>query len=555
MMMAFLFAAMFAASTAEFATPQPPTGGNDLTVQIVPGWAERTAREEMLRGNVTPMAGNAPARWRCAGAVELPVGFADNPIARASWDINCTVDLSNHAGIEFDFWCGDISQFSQLRFYLRSGDGWYATWPFAPEKEREWCRIRIAKDDFNREGKCLGFDRIDGLRISGWRNGGKDTVIGFANLSYTDAVIKKLTRSEIAERDRRTLEWVRTLPSKPGEYRAFWCHSPFGPGGARNMAWDEAIRRLKDCGFNAIYVNLAWAGCAYYKSAVLPPSPQLTDKGDQLEECLAACRRHGVEMHAWKMCWVTGGTNRTDGAVAADAKRRGLLQMNDRGDELPHALCPSDPEVRRREAEAFVELAKKGVDGIHFDRVRHNATSTCFCRGCRKRFESKIGHKVDSWPVDVLPGGSFAKEWTDFRADSVTALVREVAERVRREAPGVKISAAVFNSPYTDREGMGQDWPLWCREGWLDIVCPMDYTVSPLLLKSMVDAQKAAGGKARVIPGLGLSLWPKGTDRVRNAAEQIEVVREAGLDGFIFFNYAVWHFPQLEALRQGPLKD
>ena len=89
----------------------------------------------------------------------------------------------------------------------------------------------------------------------------------------------------------------------------------------------------------------------------------------------------------------------------------------------------------------------------------------------------------------------------------------------------------------------------------LDIVCPMDYTVSPLLLKSMVEAQKAAGGKAKVIPGLGLSLWPKGVDKVRNAAEQIEVVRKAGLDGFIFFNYTVWNLNTIGALRQGVLGD
>ena len=312
---------------------------------------------------------------------------------------------------------------------------------------------------------------------------------------------------------------------------------------------------MKTNGFNAIYVNLAWAGCAYYKSEVLPPSPQMAGRGDQLEQCLAACRKHGVELHAWKMCWITGGTNRTDGTIAADAKTRGLLQVNDRGDELPNALCPTDPDVFHREVEAFVELAKKGVDGIHFDRVRYGGTSTCFCRGCRKRFEEKIGRKVSVWPGDVQQGGTLAREWTDFRADAVTALVREVARRVRQEAPGVKISAAVFNSPHTDREGVGQDWTLWCREGWLDIVCPMDYTVSPLLLKSMVVAQKAAGGKAKVIPGLGLSLWPKGVDKVRNAAEQIEVVRNAGVDGFIFFNYSIWHIPQLEALRQGPLRE
>ena len=114
----------------------------------------------------------------------------------------------------------------------------------------------------------------------------------------------------------------------------------------------------------------------------------------------------------------------------------------------------------------------------------------------------------------------------------------------------------MFNNPESDHLGLGQDWTRWCREGLLDRVCPMDYTASPLLLKSMVDAQKAAAGKrVEVIPGLGISLWPSGTDKVRIAAEQIAVVREAGFNGFIFFNYATWHLKQLEALREGPLKE
>lgn len=549
--MTFLPILLFASA---FIVPPPPTGADDLTVQVVPSWTKLTSSAQSMRGRTFPMAGNAQARWRCPGTMELPVKFADNPIVRASWDINCDIDISDRAGIEFDFWCGDISQFSQLRFYMRSGSGWYATWPFAPDKEREWCRVRIAKSELNKEGACLGFDKISAIRISGWRNGTKDTAIGLANLSYTDAVAKRLTKAELAERDRKTLEWVKTLPSASGEHRAFWCHSAFGLGGAQDKGWDVAIRSLKDNGFNAIYVNLAWSGCAYYKSDVLPPSPQMAGKGDQLEQCKAACRKYGVELHAWKMCWVTGGTNRSDGAVAAEAKRRGWLQMNDKGAELPHALCPSNPEVLDREIEAFVELAKKGVDGIHFDRVRHSGVSTCFCRGCRERFERKIGKTVASWPVDALPGGALAKEWADFRAESVTALVREVARRVRKEAPGVKISAAVFNSPCSDREGIGQDWTLWCRKGWLDRVCPMNYTASPLLLKSMVEAQKAAVGNVQLVPGLGISLWPRGVDRVRTAAEQIMVVRNAGLDGFIFFNHNVWNVRHLEALHQGPLK-
>lgn len=550
-----LTAAVYA--DAAFRTPAPPSGADDLTVQVVPAWAEMTANDDALRRAMFPAFGNPNPRWRCPGAVELPASFADMKVQTAVWDANCAIDLSGHEGLEFDFYCEDISQFSQIRFFLNmGGDSWYSVWPFAPEREGSWCRVRFAKKDFGEEGDGgkPGFDKIKGFRIAAWRNGEKNTVIGFANLSYTDAVMRDLTPEEIAARDEKSRAWVKTLAPKKNEWRAFWCHTPNGIGGEPTWGWDRSVKALKDCGFTAICPNLAYSGSAWYKSDVIAESPSVKAKGDQLEACLAACRKYGIELHVWKMCWLIGGKD-ADGTLAEEARKRGILQVTDAGKTLPDSLCPSDPEIRRKEIAAYVELAKKGVDGIHFDHIRLEC-DTCYCEGCRKRFERRVGRKIPDLVSAVRADKDLGARWSDFRADCVSELVRGVSEAVRKVSPRVKISAAVFCNPKSDRISLAQDWPLWCRKGWVDFVCPMDYTVSPLLLGSMVKAQKeAAGSRVKVYPGLGISLWPKGTDNIRVLGEQVEVLRKAGLDGFILFNYAVWHLKELEALRKGPFAD
>ena len=325
-------------------------------------------------------------------------------------------------------------------------------------------------------------------------------------------------------------------------------------GGDPNTDWDKSIKALKENGFTAIVPCMAWSSCANYKSEMLAPSPAFKERGDQLDACLAACRKYGIELHVWKMCWHLGG-KRADSEFAARMRKRGLMQVTSGGQVCADALCPSDPEVLKHEVVSFVEIAKKGVDGVHLDHIRTEST-TCFCEGCRNRFEKLIGRKFKKWPEDMQKDDAMMRRWYDFRAGCVSELVRQVSEAVRKAAPGVKISAAVFSNPASDKVSLGQDWPRWCRMGWVDMVCPMNYTVSPLLLKSMVEAQKAAAGdKVKVFPGLGISLWPKGTDTIRVAGEQIETIRNAGLEGMIFFNYAAWHLPQLEALRQGPFAE
>jgi len=133
-------------------------------------------------------------------------------------------------------------------------------------------------------------------------------------------------------------------------------------------------------------------------------------------------------------------------------------------------------------------------------------------------------------------GGPNELAWLDFRRENINDVVRAVAEQARKVRPGVEISAAVFRNWPVDRDGVGQDWKLWCDEGWLDFVCPMDYTESNATFRNQVRAQVSFAGKVPVYPGIGLSCWGDPQDIVK-LVEQIEITRKFNTGGFTIFNY------------------
>ncbi len=344
--------------------------------------------------------------------------------------------------------------------------------------------------------------------------------------------------------------WLMTRRSFEGEHRAFWCHSAFG---LRDKSWDASIRFLKENGFNAILPNMLWGGTAYYPSTTLPEYEGLAEKGDQVALCLAACKKYGVQCHVWKVNW--NMSSKAPKAFVAKMVAEGRVQKMLNGEFKEEWLCPSHPANQDQEVAAMVELVRNyDVDGVHFDYIRYPDSSSCFCDGCRARFEAKLGHAVVKWPEDTRKDQAVRTAWLDFRRSNIDAVVRRVSEEARKIRPGVQISAAVFRNWPIDRDGVGQDWKLWCEKGWLDFVCPMDYVDSNVSFRNIVTSQKQYVGKARLYPGIGLSCWKDPDDAVK-MAEQIDIVRELGVPGFTVFNYDSNAEAVLPYLRLGVTAD
>jgi len=330
-----------------------------------------------------------------------------------------------------------------------------------------------------------------------------------------------------------TEAWCRAQSAPTHEFRGFWCHNAFGVEG---MDWETAIGRLAENGFNAILPNLLWGGVAYYPSRVLPVSPEVSRRGDQVALCLAACRKRGVQIHVWKVNWNLGHAAARETLERLRGEHR--LQVSVDGREEPW-LCPSHPLNQKLEVESMVEVARLyDVDGLHFDYIRFPDADHCFCEGCRQRFEAVTKSPVASWPDDVRRNGPRRDAWLGWRRDLISDVVRAVSEGARRVRPRIKISAAVFPDWPRDRDTIGQDWKLWCERGWLDFVCPMDYTSSHRHFENRVVRQIEWAGPVPCYPGIGASASapPLG---VLGVIEQIRITRRHDRRGFVIFNYGV----------------
>ena len=338
----------------------------------------------------------------------------------------------------------------------------------------------------------------------------------------------------------------RQVKPVEGEQRGFWCHSAFGLPGNN---WDESIKFLADNGFNTILPNMLWGGMAYYKSDVLPTYANYAKQGDQVRQCLDACKKYGVKCHVWKVNWNMG--SHLDKAFVEKMKAEKRTQVLFNGEQKETWLCPSNPLNRRQEADAMLELVRNypDLDGIHFDYIRYPDSDSCFCDGCRARFEERIGRKVENWPADTR-SDALKNEWLQFRRDNITALVKLVHDEAKALRPTIQISAALFGNWMSDRDGVGQDWELWCRNGWLDFACPMDYVDSAVAFKGKVKRQIAWAHGVKLCPGIGLSCWTKPQDPL-NMIDQIQAVRDLGLKGYTVFNFDNYARAVLPSLRLG----
>ena len=322
--------------------------------------------------------------------------------------------------------------------------------------------------------------------------------------------------------------FFHSFPSRKEEFRALWCHSAFGIPG---WNWDESIRWLKENGFNAIIPNMFWAGLAYYPSDVLSVAEELGEKGDQIAQCLKACRKYGIQIHIWRVNW---NLSKAPEELVKRMREMGRLQKDRWGNDLKW-LCPSHPKNFKLELESMLEVVRKyDVDGIHFDYIRYPHENACYCPKCKESFEKDRGMKVKDWPKGVI-SGVYAEDFTRWRCNQITRFVKAVSEQARKINPEIKISAAVFKNYPRCRQTVGQDWVMWVESGYLDFVCPMDYTEDNDQFRDLVsDQMDMINGRIPLYPGIGASAPGLSPEKV---AMQVQTVRNLGASGFIIFSY------------------
>lgn len=463
---------------------------------------------------------------------------ANKEASRVSVDVDVALDLSDAEVISFDFRSSDITKFASATLYLKSGKGWYSTDAIELGATSVWQRVNVKMCDIKKtEGAPVGLDQVDRIRLSCWRMGtDKDSLkIEVAKIAVHSKSSSKKKGNSSVQKDKlkRTVlaEFKRTAKPRKGERFAVWCHNPY----RFSEKWDETLKTLAAAGCTDFLPNLCWGGHAFYDSKILPVHYDVAKHGDAFEHLRKACSKYGVKLHVWRVCGkLSKSKTPKEYLRKLDAENRLAVQYD--GTKIDGWVCLSHPANIELEIAAMEELAAKGATGVHFDYIRYFGEDTCFCDGCRERFEKFANVAVADWPKEIRKNKRLKAKWDEFRCANITKIVRETRKRVKRKNPKCEISAAVFKNFPKSLSEIGQDPEIWCKEGLLDFLCPMNYSRSSLFYENAIRVQKKLVHNVPMLPGIGLSCWPDDGKDIERVTEQIKAARRLGVAGWTIFD-------------------
>ncbi len=317
------------------------------------------------------------------------------------------------------------------------------------------------------------------------------------------------------------------VPPRAGEIRGVWVSD------TARLDWDKATAELKRNGFNAMYVNFASAGGAFYPdSHVLPDVSGMSAK--EFEHGVQLAHKRGLAVHAKLvvMFMFRSSTDFQRKMIAANRVMRGpdgkpILQTGYTW------LCPSQTANRNLMAACVREMVKRyPVDGVQFDYLRFSEQPSCFCSNCRREFEQWQGSPVRHWPSDALDG-PLTQRFIEWKQHVINQWTRDLSDAARSIRTDVTVSAAVFHDLDRAREEKGQDWRLWLERGWLDYVCTMTYTTDLRKFEVRVRQQQMWARRRQLV--VGIASWK--LDHSDALLAQINATRALGASGFVLFSY------------------
>jgi uncharacterized lipoprotein YddW (UPF0748 family) len=283
------------------------------------------------------------------------------------------------------------------------------------------------------------------------------------------------------------------------QFRAFWVDA-FGPGIFTSAEIDQLVADTKAANMNALVVQVGRRGDCFCNRAMMPRTQAAIapEPFDPLQYLIDKAHAEGIEVHAWVIATAiwnsvtpplnpnhvfnlhgpskTGSENwlmyRSDGAFRAGSD---------------YLLDPGHPDAADYIVKMFTSVvANYDIDGINFDRIRYP--------------DFTLGTLIPSWGYNPVAVARFQEatdrtdvpaptdpQWTQWRRDQITNIVRRVYLESTALKPDIRVSAATITYGYGPQSIPGgyegtrtyaevlQDWRGWMQEGILDINLPMNY--------------------------------------------------------------------------------
>jgi uncharacterized lipoprotein YddW (UPF0748 family) len=373
---------------------------------------------------------------------------------------------------------------------------------------------------------------------------------------------------------------VNRLADRP-EIRGVWITNIDSDVLFKKQRLNAAIDRLQQLNFNTLYPVVWNWGYTLYPSKVaektvgqrvmpnrsielISGKPVAAGEGltgrDMLKEAVARGHRDKMAVIPWfEFGLMTTAANDPSGSDLAKRHPQWLTKRRDgttaykEGSHERAWLNPLHPEVQKFVKNLIVEVVRNyDVDGIQLD--DHFGYPFEFGYDDLTVSIYKAEHQGKAPPIDPKD-----VEWTNWRANKVTALLKDLFKEIKKVNPRAIISVSPNPQEFSKSVFLA-DWVAWERAGLVEEVLIQVYRTGLDKFKEELQRPEVQRAKSHIPVGIGVlaGIKPR-PSKMTQIKEQVQTVRQQGLAGTSFFFYeTLWNIkPPTESVidRQAGFKQ
>lgn len=223
---------------------------------------------------------------------------------------------------------------------------------------------------------------------------------------------------------------------------------------------EKIMGKIKDAGFNTVYLHVRPYNEAYYKSELFPERDFVTREYDPLEIFLNAAHEKGLSVHGWINPLRCGTDTEMDSISSEYTIKKWYDNKSDTyickvGDRW--YLNPAYEEVRSFIAEGAKELAENyDVDGVHIDDYFYPTKNEDFDKDA---FSQSGEGELEEW-----------------RCENIDKMVTGIYSAVKKADSRKLFGISPQGNMRSDKETLYADVEKWCEnEGYCDYIVPQLY--------------------------------------------------------------------------------
>jgi uncharacterized lipoprotein YddW (UPF0748 family) len=303
----------------------------------------------------------------------------------------------------------------------------------------------------------------------------------------------------------------------------------------------ETVKICKDFGLNTIYVVVWNKGVTMYPSDVVNKYIGIKQdpvyKGfDPIKEIIDEGHKAGLKVNAWFEYGFA--YNYGDSSSTWSQKYPHWAGRNTQGHLLQknkfYWWNSLHPEVQQFMTELVLEVVKKyKIDGIQGDdRLPAMPSEGGYDEYTKKQYAKE--HAGAMPPTD-----SKDEKWLQWRADKLSAYIKGLYAKVKKQNPKVTVSWAPSIYPWSKEQYL-QDWPAWLKGGYADEILPQLYRYDIKAYEKILQELKEqvpAAQRNKVFPGLLTSLGDGYLIKQEMLEQMVELNRKYGFNGECTFYF------------------